>query len=93
MMAQDTRPQLARKARVRIDPVRRETLLLSPEHGLVLSTSAAAILGLCDGERTLDDIVNVLASRHPETARAEIERDVHELIGALSARGLLEARS
>ena len=75
----DSRPQLARKARLRTDRVSGETLLLYPEHGLVLSPSAAGILRLCDG-RSVRDIAAELA--------APLD-DVLEFLTTLSDRGLV----
>jgi len=75
----DSRPQLARKARLRTDQLTGETLLLYPEHGLVLNSSAAAILRLCDG-RSVGDIAVELAAPLA---------DVLELLTTLSERGLV----
>lgn len=75
----DCRPQLARKARLRTDRITGETLLLYPEHGLVLNPSAAAILRLCDG-RSAADIAAALS--------APID-DVLEFLAALAGRGLV----
>ena len=75
----DSRPQIARKARLRTDRVSGETLLLYPEHGLVLNPSAAAILRLCDG-RSVRDIAAELA--------APLD-DVLEFLTTLSDRGLV----
>jgi pyrroloquinoline quinone biosynthesis protein E len=85
------RPRLARGARVRPDPRDGTPVLLSPERGLRLSPSAAAIVSLCDGDRAIDEIVGVLWSRHGAGAdRARIETDVRSLLGELHARGLVE---
>lgn len=75
----DSRPQLARKARLRTDRLTGETLLLYPEHGLVLNESAAAILRLCDG-RPASAIASELGA--PLS-------DVLELLDALRERGLV----
>jgi len=40
-LSADSRPHLARKTRLRADPLSGDTLLLYPEHGLVLNPSAA----------------------------------------------------
>jgi hypothetical protein len=79
VLSADSRPQLARKARLRTDRISGETLLLYPEHGLVLNPSAAAILRLCDG-RAVRDIAADLA--------APID-DILDFLAALSDRGLV----
>jgi pyrroloquinoline quinone biosynthesis protein E len=84
------KPKLARKARVRPDPRDGVPVLLSPERGLRLNESAAAVIALCDGTRTRDEIVSSLASRHPDAARERIAADVDALLVDLHARALLE---
>jgi hypothetical protein len=78
-LSADSRPQLARKARLRTDRLTGETLLLYPEHGLVLNPSAAAILRLCDG-RAAGDIATELGAPLG---------DVLDFLTALSERGLV----
>lgn len=75
----DSRPRLARKARLRTDRRTGETLLLYPEHGLVLNASAAAILQLCDG-RSAAAIADALGAPLA---------DVLEFIAELGERGLV----
>ena len=67
------KPRLSRKARVRPDPRDGRPVLLSPERGLRLGDSAAAIVALCDGTRTVDAIVEELATRY-EADRARARR-------------------
>jgi pyrroloquinoline quinone biosynthesis protein D len=78
-LSADSRPQLARKARLRTDRLTGETLLLYPEHGLVLNASAAAILRLCDG-RPAGDIAAELGAPLA---------DVLDFLATLSERGLV----
>jgi len=78
-LSADSRPQLARKARLRTDRISGETVLLFPEHGLVLNASAAAIVRLCDG-RSVADIAAELA--------APVD-DVVEFLTTLRDRGLV----
>jgi coenzyme PQQ biosynthesis protein PqqD len=80
-LSADSRPRLARKARLRTDRLTGETLLLYPEHGLVLNPSAAAILRLCDG-RSASEIASALS--------APLD-DVLEFLAALGERGLVRA--
>lgn len=53
-------PKLASKAMLRHDSVRDVALLLLPERVVLLNTSGAAILGLCDGSRTVQEVVSQL---------------------------------
>jgi pyrroloquinoline quinone biosynthesis protein D len=81
-----TRPRLATGARLRYDEVREEHLLLIPEGAVRLNPTAAEVLGLCDGERSLDDIVGALAARYDG---ADVRADVLELVDAMAQRGLV----
>jgi coenzyme PQQ biosynthesis protein PqqD len=81
-----TRPRLVTGARLRYDEVREEHLLLVPEGAVRLNPTAAEVLGLCDGERSLDDIVGVLSARYDG---ADVRADVQELVDAMEQRGLV----
>ena len=81
-----TRPRLVTGARLRYDEVREEHQLLIPEGVVRLNASAAEVLELCDGERSLDDIVGALAARYDG---ASLRDDVRGLVGAMTQRGLL----
>jgi pyrroloquinoline quinone biosynthesis protein D len=81
-----TRPRLATGARLRYDEVREEHQLLVPEGVVRLNPTAAEVLELCDGERSLDDIVGALSARYEG---ADLRDDVHELVDAMAQRGLV----
>jgi pyrroloquinoline quinone biosynthesis protein D len=81
-----TRPRLVTGARLRYDEVRDEHVLLIPEGAVRLNPTAAQVLELCDGERSLDDIVGALSARYEG---AEIRDDVLELVDAMAQRGLV----
>ena len=63
-----------------------QTLLLVPEGVVRLNPTAAEVLGLCDGERSLDDIVGALSTRYEG---ADLRDDVQELIDAMAQKGLV----
>jgi pyrroloquinoline quinone biosynthesis protein D len=65
-----------------------EVVLLYPEGVLRLNETGRAILSLCDGRRTLDDIAAALASTFEETAGA-LPGDVADFLGQLSDRRLV----
>jgi pyrroloquinoline quinone biosynthesis protein D len=81
-----TRPRLVTGARLRYDEVREEHVLLIPEGAVRLNPTAAEVLGLCNGERSLDDIVGALSARYQG---ADLGADVHELLHAMAQRGLV----
>lgn len=76
---------MSRGVRMRTEPDG-STLLLVPEGILRLNESAAAILALVDGTRTIDEIVDALGERF-EIPREDLVRDVGELIDRLTLRG------
>ena len=81
-----TRPRLVTGARLRYDEVREEHLLLIPEGAVRLNPTAAEVLELCDGERSIDDIAGTLSARYDG---ADVGGDVRELIDAMAQRGLV----
>jgi pyrroloquinoline quinone biosynthesis protein D len=81
-----TRPRLVTGARLRYDDVREEHLLLVPEGAVRLNPTAAEVLGLCDGERSLDDIVGVVSARYDGS---DVGDDIRGLVDAMTQRGLL----
>jgi pyrroloquinoline quinone biosynthesis protein D len=81
-----THPRLVTGARLRYDEVREEHVLLVPEGVVRLNPTAAEVLELCDGERSLDDIVVAVSARYEG---ADVGDDVRELIDALAQRGLV----
>jgi pyrroloquinoline quinone biosynthesis protein D len=81
-----TRPRLVTGARLRYDEVREEHLLLIPEGAVRLNPTAAEVLALCDGERSLDDIVGALSARYES---ADVRDDIVELVDAMAHRGLV----
>jgi pyrroloquinoline quinone biosynthesis protein D len=81
-----TRPRLATGARLRYDEVREEHLLLVPEGAVRLNPTAAEVLELCDGQRSVDEIVGVLNERYEG---ADLDGDVRELLDGMAERGLV----
>ena len=81
-----TRPRLVTGARLRYDDVREEHVLLIPEGAVRLNPTAAEVLELCDGERSLEDIVGALSARYEG---ADVRDDVLELVDAMAQRGLV----
>ena len=81
-----TRPRLVTGARLVYDDVREEHMLLVPEGAARLNPTAAAVLGLFDGERSLEQIVGALAGRYEG---GEVGDDVRELVEALTRQGLV----
>jgi len=82
------RPRLAPHVRLTFDSARERHVLLTPESVTVLNGSGAAILGLCDGNRTMAEI---LAELHGQYDRVD-DDEVRLFLGALAARRCVEVR-
>lgn len=84
-----THPKIARRARLRFDEHEKKWMLLYPERGLVLNDSAAEIVKLCDGTRSVEEIVRVLADAS-KAPIARIATDVEALLARLDEKRLVE---
>jgi coenzyme PQQ biosynthesis protein PqqD len=86
----ELKPKLAPKTKLRLDPKTGKFILLYPEKGLLLNPTGAAILKLCDGERSLSAIVEALAEEFRADA-AVLRVEVLAFVQGLLDRGLLRA--
>jgi len=77
---------LARHVRLTFSPTRQQHLLMQPETVVVLHGSGAQILELCDGRRTVGEIVAELASRY----RSVPDDEVRQFLSRLVARRYVE---
>jgi coenzyme PQQ biosynthesis protein PqqD len=82
-----SRPRLWRLARLDFDRVRQRRVLLYPEGAMFINDTGAAILELCDGTRTVEDIARTLGERY----HAEVSADVLEYLGGMAQRDLVTA--
>ena len=74
------RPRLARHVRLTFCQIRERHTLQLPETVVVLNGSGAAILQLCDGRRTVADIVAELGSRYQTVPDDEVRRFLSLLV-------------
>ena len=80
------RPVLARAVLLRYDRVRKAELLLMPERAVLLTAEGGRILRLCDGHRTIDEIIAELAATYPDAPLAD---DVPAFLATIRAEGWL----
>jgi pyrroloquinoline quinone biosynthesis protein D len=66
------RPRLAPHVRLTFDAARQRHVLLTPEAVSVLNGTGAAILVLCDGKRTVAEIVAELHGRYERVDDDEV---------------------
>lgn len=81
-----SRPRLAPHVRLRFDPARERHVLLTPEAVTVLNDTGAAIVELCDGQRTVAEIVTELRARYDRVA----DDEVRAFLAGLAARRRVE---
>ena len=79
-------PRLHSKARLQRDEVRGRDVLLYPEGLVTLNATGVEILRLCDGTRSVADIVGTLEQRYSTTGLAA---DVAGFLEQLAAKGLV----
>jgi pyrroloquinoline quinone biosynthesis protein D len=84
------RPRLAAKVRLRFDRHEQRHVLVYPDHGMLLSPSAAAIAQLCNGDLTLGQIVEHLHAASSGATREALENDVQAFLAALQERALIK---
>jgi pyrroloquinoline quinone biosynthesis protein D len=80
-----SRPKLWKFARVQFDEARQRSVLQYPEGAVLLNDTAAEILALCDGARTVSDIAAVLKERYG----ADVLDDVQSYLSQLAERELV----
>jgi pyrroloquinoline quinone biosynthesis protein D len=80
---ESAKPKLLSGARMRYDEVRKRYVLLLPERAVLLSDTAAEILQLCDGGRTVTELVGALEEKYPGAA---LRADVVEFLDEAVAR-------
>jgi pyrroloquinoline quinone biosynthesis protein D len=86
MTGDGERPRLPGHVRLTFDAARGRHVLLTPEAITVLNGTGAAVLGLCDGRRTVAEIVAELGGRY-EGVDGD---DVRAFLDRLAARRCLQ---
>jgi pyrroloquinoline quinone biosynthesis protein D len=87
LLASDSTPRLWRMARLDFDRVRQRPVLLYPEGAVLLNDTGAAILELCNGQNTVQEIVRILSERY----HTDVSADVAEYLAGMAERELVRA--
>jgi pyrroloquinoline quinone biosynthesis protein D len=88
----DARPKISSRARLQTDKITGKPVLLYPEGVLMLNPTGEAIVSLCTGAATFQEIVEQLAARY-RVAPGQIAPDVTDYLNRLRERNLLELNS
>ena len=75
-----SRPRLASHVRLGMDRVRKQYMLLGPELVMLLNPTGASVLDLCDGQRTVGEIVENLRGRYDHVADDEVAHFLARLV-------------
>ena len=90
LVTQETRPFLPAYLKLRHDPGRGWWVLLAPERILTPDETAVAVLKLCDGKRTVEEIAEALAKDYAAPVDV-IRKDVVELLQGLADKAYIKA--
>ena len=85
-----TRPALPPHSKLRHDAGRGKWLVLAPERVFEPDEIAVAVLKLCDGARSVDDIASELA-REYNAPKEEIVADIVSMLQDLADKGVVKA--
>ncbi len=88
LVSETTRAVLPRHVRLRHDAVRDRWVLLAPERVLMPDEAAVEVLQLCDGARTVGEIVDGLAAKYA-APREEIAADIVAMLQDLADKAFL----
>src|SRR5204863_6620833 len=91
-VSETSRPVLPRHARLKFDETRKVWVILAPERVLAPDEIAVEVLQLCDGQRSVADLVDTLAAKYAAPRQA-IATDIIAMLQDLADKGFLtEAR-
>ena len=89
IIERETRPHLPAYLKLRHDAGRGRWILLAPERVLTPDDTAVAVLKLCDGKRTVEEIVEALAKEYSAPVDV-IRADVVDLLQGLADKGYIK---
>src|SRR3954447_25286929 len=91
-ISEASRPVLPRHAKLKFDETRQRWVVLAPERVLAPDQIAVEILQLCDGGRSVAQMIDLLAAKYV-AERTAIGADVIAMLQDLADKGFLtEAR-
>src|SRR5580704_289369 len=91
-VSEASRPVMPRHAKLKFDETRKVWVILAPERVLAPDEIAVEVLQLCDGVRSVADMVDLLAAKYA-AEREAIATDVVAMLQDLADKGFLtEAR-
>ena len=87
-VSEQSKPALPRHVKFRYDETRKVWVILAPERVLAPDEIAVEVLKLCDGVRSVSEMIDELAAKY-HAPRAEIGADVIAMLQNLADKGFL----
>ena len=87
-ISEASRPVLPRHARLKFDATRQRWVILAPERVLAPDEIAVEVLQLCDGVRSVEQMIDQLAAKYA-AERDAIATDVIGMLQDLADKGFL----
>src|SRR6266850_3928813 len=87
-VSEASRPKLPRHTRLKFDETRQVWVILAPERVLAPDEIAVEVLRLCDGARSVADVIDQLAAKYA-AERDAISVDVIAMLQDLADKGFL----
>ena len=86
----ETRPELPRHIKLRHDPGRGRWIILAPERVFNPDETAVAVLKLCDGQRSVNEIAKTLSDDY-QAPLDVVTNDILAMLQDLSDKGVVKA--
>ena len=86
-VSETSRPVLPRHAKLKFDETRQVWVILAPERVLAPDEIAVEVLQLCDGVRSVAEMVDQLAEKYAAAARARSQPTSSPCCRTLPTRG------
>jgi pyrroloquinoline quinone biosynthesis protein D len=90
MITGESRPALPKHIKMRHDAGRNRWIILAPERVFDPDETAVAVLKLCDGQRSVNDIATILSQEY-QAPIEEITNDIVAMLQDLSDKGVVKA--
>lgn len=65
-------------------------MLVMPEGAIRLKGTGAEIVALCDGIRTVDEIISTLSTKYPSSPLTQLETETLEFLKTLREKRVLD---
>ncbi len=82
-------PKLPRHAKLRFDKARDKWIILAPERVFELDQVAYEVISRCDGDRSVEQVIDGLCEKFDQVCRNVIMTDVTSMLQDLADKGFV----